>query len=105
MVVKSNPCRYCSSACHDEEKHVHIPSFDPSCTECNYRKLYEEHLRKKRKYIEGKIVKSLEELLEQKVVFLNGIQKTIHQVKEVKLNTIEKNIKNGAYKRAVRNNV
>lgn len=105
MVVKQNPCRYCSSAFYDARRKQHISSFSEPCRSCEHIKSHEEYLKSKRKYEAGSVITSLEELLEQTWVIWHGYTKHVEMFRSMPIRVVENFIKNGSIRRAIQKNI
>ena len=98
--MRKNPCRVCEFSYH--YKNRCYPSFKESCRNCEKRKLYEECVKQARKYVAGEPIRSLDELLSQTWVMLNGMTRHIEVVKCNQLNTILKWLDTGFICKAIR---
>lgn len=99
-MVKQNPCRYCVASL--EYKNRHYKSFTVECQVCQFRKEYESYLESKRKFTEGKPIRTLEELLKETWVIFHGHTKHIEMFRSMPIRTVEMFLKNGAFKKAIR---
>lgn len=98
--MKQNPCRYCALAY--VHKGRHSPGWDGKCKECQNIKRHREYLKSQRKFIEGELITTLEELLKQEWVMWYHQTKHIEAIKSMPIRTVLKWIAAGALRKAIR---
>lgn len=98
--MKQNPCRYCALAY--VHKGRHSPGWDGKCKECQNIKRHREYLKSQRKFIEGELITTLEELLKQEWVMWYHQTKHIEAIKSTPIRTVLKWIAAGAFRKAIR---
>ena len=99
-MLKHNPCRYCALAI--EYKGEHFPNWDSKCGDCTNLRKHKNYLHMQRKFIEGTLITSLEELLQQEWVMWNHSTKHIEVVKSTQLRSVLQCLESGAFRRAIR---
>jgi hypothetical protein len=98
--MKQNPCRYCAFGWDHNGKH--FPSYKPPCTECENIKKHREYLKSKRKFKEGELITTLDELLKHKWVMWYHQTRHIEVIKHTQLATILHWLDRGAFHIAMR---
>lgn len=101
--MKQNPCRYCALSWEHQGKHH--PSYEKQCAECKNFKSHKEYLQSQRKFIEGELITSLDELLQQEWVMWYHNTKHIEVIKHTQLATVLQWLERGAFHKAIRKNV
>lgn len=97
--MKRNPCRHCDSSFNNKGRHM--PSYSKECLNCEKLKRHREYLKSVRKFEEGDVITSLQELLECTWVMWGGSTKHIEVFKSMPLRAVLQLIKCGAIKKAV----
>lgn len=100
--MKQNPCRYCALSLKINGKH--IPVCQSECLECENLKKHREYLQSRRKFIEGELITSLDELLQQEWVMWYHNTKHIEVIKHTQLATVLHWLEHGAFHKAIRKN-
>lgn len=98
--MKQNPCRYC--ALSFEYKGRHSRSGCQKCTKCEKFKKHKEYLQSQRKFIEGELITSIEELLQQEWVMWYHTTRHIEVIKHAQLATVLTWLERGAFRKAIR---
>lgn len=103
MAVTRNPCRYCASSYYDARTGRRIPNmFTEVCSKCEWIDEHKKYLKSKRKFTEGEIITTLDELLEQEWVMWFHSTRHIEVIKSVQLRTVLKWLKLGAIRKAIK---
>lgn len=100
--MKQNPCRYC--ALSYEHRGRHYRSYEPQCYECENLKSHIEYLKSQRKYEIGEKINSLDDLLNQKFVYLGKSNRPMHieAVKSFQLRSVLQCLERGGFYMAVK---
>lgn len=98
--MKQNPCRYCALSWEHNGKHY--PSCEPPCAECENIKKHREYLKSQRKFEEGKLIQSLDDLLKQEWIMWYHQTRHIEVIKHTQLSTILNWLDRGAFHLAIR---
>lgn len=100
VTIRQNPCRYCAKSF--ENRGRHSPSYSIECGNCENIKAHRQYLESKRKFVEGDLITSLAELLEQEWVMWYHSTKHIETFKSMPVRTVLIFLDNGAFRKAVR---
>lgn len=95
----NNPCRKCEFCFI--YKNRHYPN-NSACLCCDKRKKYEKYKLDRRMFVEGDVINTIDELLEQEWVMWHGITKHIEVIKHLPLSNIIGLIEGGYLRKAVR---
>ena len=98
--MKQNPCRYCALSWEHNGKHY--PSYKPPCSECENIKKHKEYLKSQRKFEEGTLITSLDELLKEEWVMWYHQTRHIEVIKHTQLITVLNWLTIGAFHKAIR---
>lgn len=100
--MKTNPCRYCSSAY--EHKKRHIPSYSKECEECSYIREHKKYLKSKRMFERGEKINSFDELMKQQYVFVGHADRASHieVIKSWQLRIVLNCLEKGSFYKAIR---
>lgn len=101
--MKQNPCRYC--ALSTEVSGKHYSSTCAECVRCKNLKKHKEYLKAHRKFIEGKPIADLDELLQQEWVMWYHQAKHIEVIKSMQLRLVLRWIEIGAFRKAIKREV
>ena len=99
-MLKQNPCRYCALSM--EYKGKHIPSWNEKCKDCTNHRQHLNYLHTQRKFTEGSLITSFEELLKQEWVMRYHQTKHIEVFKSMPIRVVLKFLENGAFRKAIR---
>lgn len=99
-MLKQNPCRHCTSSYNYKGRYG--PSYKNQCAKCTKHQEHNEYLKSQRRFTEGEIITSLDELLEQEWVMWHGYTKHIEVIKHTQLSSVLGWLEVGAFKEAIR---
>lgn len=103
MALSRNPCRYCIEAVERCGKYFPDPS--RAICPCKNRRSYEEYRESQRMFIPGEPIASLEDLLKEDWVIWYGHTKHIEMFRSMSVRTVERFVKNHAFRKAIRKEI
>ena len=98
--LSRNQCQYCVAAVVYKGKH--LPNYRVECQQCEHKKAHKAYLESKRMFTAGEPITTIEELLQQEWVIWHGATKHIEMFRSMPVRTVEKFLKNGSLKKAIK---
>ena len=96
-----NPCHLCAAA-HVSAGGRYTPGRAQVCSYCTERKAFENYLESKRKYQEGAVITTLDELLKEEWIYWHGRARHHTVIRNQSLTFILLQLNRGEYHQAIK---